>query len=347
MRERDNDSAREPSLRKVGIGRAIVARCGFGNTVWALLGIAAASFLVFAPNVLNLYWLRIFSNIFMFATLAQGINIIAGYTGYPAFGNVVFFGLGGYSAAIVMVRLQGPFFVGVLVAMVVCALFVLLLGGPLLRLRGHYFAIATLGLNETIRAVVDNLSELTGGGMGLSLPLPPGEVESNAAFFYYSFLGVMALSIGVTFLLSRSRLGYACRAIRDDEVKAEAMGIYTQRYKTVAWMMSAVLTGMVGAINAYWMTYIEPAAVFDMTIAVKSFVMYLLGGAATVLGPIFGAFFIEWLLTVTWSNLLEYHIGAMGAIIILVVIFLPKGFVEFVRERGARGAVLSNRRRDG
>lgn len=322
-------------------------RFGIANTVLALFGISATILLLLAPSLLNLYWLRILSNILMFATLAQAINIIAGYTGYPAFGNVVFFGLGGYSTAIVMVKYHGSFLTGILVGTLVCVLFVLLLGRPLLRLRGHYFAIATLGLNEATRSVIANLSELTGGGMGLSLPLLPGEVKWNAAFFYYLFLGAMALSIVVTFMLSISRMGHACRAIRDDEIKAEAMGIHTERYKTIAWMISAILTGIVGAINAYWMTYIEPPAVFDMIIAVKSFVMYLLGGAGTVLGPIIGAFFIEFVLTVTWSNLLEYHVGTMGVIIVLVVLFLPKGFIEFVRAKMSLVALFSSRQRDG
>ncbi len=298
-----------------------------------LLAFAAGSFLVVAPELVSLYWVRILSSIFMFATLAQAINIIAGYTGYPAFGNVVFFGLGAYATAIVMVKLGGHFVLGIAAGLGVSLVFVLAIGPPLLRLRGHYFAIATLGLNEATRAIINNWNDLTGGGMGLSLPLPPGAVEYNSAFFYYLLLATMGLSILVTYWLSVSRLGYACRAIRDDEVKAQSMGIHTTRDKTIAWMISAALTSIVGSIYAYWFSYIEPPAVFDMNIAVESFVIYLLGGAASVLGPIVAAFVLELVSTVIWTNLLDYHLGTMGAIIILVVIYLPNGFVEFVRER--------------
>ena len=323
----------------------IVRRFGIGQTTLVVLVSAAAILLLLGPHFLNLYWLRILSNIFMFATLAQAINIITGYTGYPAFGNVVFFGLGGYTTAIVMVRYEGPLVVGLLSAVIVCMLFAAVFGRPLLRLRGHYFAIATLGLNEATRAIVNNLTDLTGGGMGLSLPLPPGVVSYNSAFFYYLLFGVMILSILVTYLLSVSRMGYACRAIRDNEVKAEAMGIHTTRYKVLAWTISAALTGLVGGINAYWLSYIEPSAVFDMTIAVKSFVMYLIGGPGTVLGPIFGAFFIEFVGTFTWSNLLNYHIGIMGAIIVMVVVLMPDGFAAFVRDRVSRAAMFRTGRR--
>ena len=326
---------REISLRRFQIGR---------TTLLVLLS-TATILLLLGPQFLSLYWLRILSNVFMFATLAQAINIITGYTGYPAFGNVVFFGIGGYTTAIVMVRYEGSFALGLLAAVIVCIVFAVVFGRPLLRLRGHYFAIATLGLNEATRAIINNLTDLTGGGMGLSLPLPPGVVSFNSAFFYYLLFGVMVLSILITYLISASRMGYACRAIRDNEVKAESMGIHTTRHKVLAWAISAALTGLVGGINAYWLSYIEPPAVFDMTIAVKSFVMYLIGGAGTVLGPIFGAFFIELVGTFAWSNLLNYHVGIMGAIIVMVVVLMPDGFVAFVRDRVSGAALLRTRKR--
>jgi branched-chain amino acid transport system permease protein len=297
-----------------------------------LICVGAGIILFCCPFFLNLYWLRILTNIFMFAVLAQAINIIAGYTGYPAFGNVVFFGLGAYSTGILMAKFQTQFITGTLVGMGVCIVFTLIFGIPLLRLKGHYFAIATLGLNEATRAIVDNLSGLTGGGMGLSLPLPPGEVGDNARFFYFFMYATMVLSIIATYLLGKSRFGYACRSIRSDEGGAESMGINTTKYKTMAWMMSAAFTGIAGSTYAYWMSYIEPAAVFDMTIAIKSFVIFLVGGAGTVLGPVIGSFFFETVSTLTWSHLLNYHTGTLGVIILLIVIFLPQGFVSFLRE---------------
>lgn len=307
-----------------------------------LVCVAAGIFMASFPCFLNMYWLRTLTNIFMFAILAQGINIIAGYTGYPAFGNVVFFGLGAYSTGVLMVKFHTDFLTSVLVGMGICLLYTALFGIPLLRLKGHYFAIATLGLNEATRAIVDNLTDLTGGGMGLSLPLPAGDIEVNTRFFYFMLYGTMVMSIVVTYFLSRSRFGYACRSIRSDEDGAEALGINTTKYKTMAWMVSAVFTGIAGSTYAYWMSYIEPGAVFDMGIAIKSFVMFLLGGAGTVLGPIAGAFFIEGVSTITWSHLLTYHTGTLGLIIILVVIFMPQGFVSFLREKFSFAALVRN-----
>lgn len=286
-----------------------------------------------APLYLNLYWMRILSNIFMFAAIAQGINIIAGYCGYPAFGNVVFFGLGAYATAIFMVRFGGSFYVGLMIGAAIAMVFAAVLGPPLLRLRGHYFAIATLGCNEAVKAIAATLNELTGGGMGLSVPLPPGDPRDNALLFYYLLLGVVLLGAAITAWLSVARIGYALRAIRDNETKAESMGIRTMRYKTFAWMISASLTGVVGGIYAYWFSYVEPPAVFDMTIAVKCFVIFMLGGAGTVAGPIVGAAVVELLATFAWSHLLSYHLGILGVVIIAIVLYAPHGLVTFVRAR--------------
>ena len=315
-----------------------------GTVLLALLLLIAVSALLAGPAFLNAYWLRILSNVFMYAVLAQGINIIAGYTGYPAFGNVVFFGLSGYFTAIVMVKLQLPFVLGLLAGACLCPLLALAVGPPLLRLKGHYFAIATLGLNEAVKEVVSNATRLTGGGMGISLPLPPWGPAVNATFFYYLLLGVMLLSIWVTWEFSRRRLGLACSAIRDNENKAEAMGVYCTRSKTAAWAISAFLTGLVGSINAYWITYIDPPGVFDMAIAVKSFVIFLLGGPATVFGPVIAALFVELLATLTWSKLLNWHVGALGTIIMLVVLLFPAGFRPAWRRIPAFAARLKSLR---
>jgi branched-chain amino acid transport system permease protein len=298
----------------------------------ALLALALALLLA-GPIFLSLYWLRVLSNIFMYAVLAQGINVMAGYTGYPAFGNVVFFGLGGYTTAILMVQLQLSFAVGLVAGTLICPILVLIIGVPLLRLKGHYFAIATLGLNEAVKEVATNTSELTGGGMGLSLPMSSAGPGASTALFYYLLLAAMLASTWTVWQFSRRRLGLGCCAIRDNEAKAEALGLHTTRYKTAAWMLSAAMTGAVGAIHAYWLTYIDPPGVFDMAISVKSFVIFLLGGPGTVLGPLLGAVVVELLATFTWSKLLNWHTGAMGLLIMLVILLFPNGFREALSRR--------------
>jgi branched-chain amino acid transport system permease protein len=280
----------------------------------AVIGICGAYFL-------DGYWLRALTEVFLIATVAQSINIIAGFTGYPAFGQVVFFGLGNYAAAIAMTTLEASFLVGALLGSVICAGFALLCGWPLFRLKGHYFAIATLGLNEAVKAVVSNWVSLTKGGAGISLPLPSGPVLGNTQMFYIAFLALMWLSVVIVWSLRRTRFGFACRAIRADEEAAMATGINTLFYKTGAWMLSAVLAGWAGSLYAYWQSYIEPSVAFDIDISVKGFVIVLLGGLGSALGPIVAAFALQLISTLVWSHLLTLHLGLMGLLIMAAVLF--------------------------
>jgi len=277
-----------------------------------------------APFYLGIYSLRILATIFMYAAFTQSINIMAGFIGYPAFGNVVFFGLGAYGTAVAIVQFQLPPVAGLLCGVVACAAVVLLIGPPLLRLRGHYFAIATLGLNEAIKAVVANLTALTGGGMGLSLPIPSMSVAGTAALYYWLFFALALAGLATAALMRRTRFGYACRAILANEEAAQSLAIDTTFYKTAAWLISATLAGLAGGIYAQWVGYIEPPAVFDMTIAVKGFVMFLIGGAGTVLGPLIGAALVEIATTLTWSHLLAFHLGVLGIIIMAAAVLIPR-----------------------
>jgi branched-chain amino acid transport system permease protein len=291
---------------------------GRGGAIALLLILAGCGF------VLNGYWLRTMTEVFLIATIAQSINIIAGFTGYAAFGQVVFFGLGNYTAAIVMVQLGLPFIAGALLGSIVCAGFALLCGLPLFRLKGHYFAIATLGLNEAVKAVVTNWTALTNGGAGLSLPLVPGGVIANARLFYLAFLSVMLAGTVAVWLLRRTKFGYACRAIRADEEAAAATGINPLWYKTAAWMISAVLAGWTGSLYAYWQSYIDPPTAFDMDISVRGFVILLLGGAGSVFGPVVAAFGFQVVATLVWSYLLTFHLGLLGIVIMAAVLWLPE-----------------------
>lgn len=311
------------------------------SRVGPVLLVFAVLLLALAPAWLGAYWMRVLSTVFMVAVVAQGLNLMSGYTGYPAFGNVVFFGVGGYTCAVLMVKTGLPFAPAMLAGTLCCTLLALALGPPLLRLKGHYFAIATLGLNEAMKEVVTNLPPLTGGGMGLSLPLPPGGPAANAVRFYYLFFTLLALATLLTWAFGRSRLGLGCQAIRDNEEKAVFSGLQTTRYKTIAWALSAAMTGAAGAIQAWWLTYIDPPSMFDMALAVKAFAILLLGGAGTVLGPVLGAFVVELLANLTWSRLLNWHLGATGLIIMAVILLFPDGFTAALRAQGWIGHRLT------
>jgi branched-chain amino acid transport system permease protein len=310
-------------------------------TRWRVLLLTLAILLLAAaPLVLNAYGMRVLCTVFTMAVIAQGINLMAGYTGYPAFGNVVFYGLGAYVTAILMGKAGWPFVAAASAAVLVAAALVLVIGPPLLRLKGHYYAIATLGLNEAAREVVANSTPLTGGGMGFSLPMPEGGPLFNAVRFYYLLLSAMLVATWVVWEFDRRRLGLGCRAIRDNEAKAEASGLHTTRYKTAAWTISAAMTASVGAIQAWWLTYIDPPSMFDMALSVKAFVILLLGGAGTVFGPVVGAFVVELLANLTWSKLLNWHLGAMGLLIMTIVIAFPDGFGAAARPGGWIGQLL-------
>jgi branched-chain amino acid transport system permease protein len=305
-----------------------------------LMAMAAVGF-VLCPFVVGNYWIRVLTTIFMFGVLASATNVIAGYTGYPAFGNVVFFGLGAYTTALVMAGFRAPFWLGLGPGALICCLYAVVIGFPILRLRGHYFAIATLGMNEATRAIIENLG-FTGGGMGLSLPLLKGDVEIVNRYFYFLMLGLLVGTLGVSFWLSRTRFGYGCRAIRFDEEAAASCGVPTTRFKIVAWVLSALFTGMAGAAYAHWVGYVEPPVVFDMAIAVKMFVMMLLGGSGTVFGPLLGAFLIELVGLVAWTQFLNYHTAALGLIVIAVVIFVPGGLMSLSRRSWSVRLLLDN-----
>jgi branched-chain amino acid transport system permease protein len=303
---------------------------------------ASALLLLLGPTFLDLYWMRVVSFAMMFAALSTGLNITAGYTGYPAFGDVVWFGLGSYVTAVLMVRAHWPFEAALPCSAVACTLVAALIGPAFLRLRGHYFAIGTLALNEATRAVVQNV-HFTGGAAGLSLPITTGSVESTARFFYYLFFGAMALAVLLTFSITRSRIGYALRAIRVGEDAATSLGVNATALKTLAWTMSAGVIGLVGGIYAYWISYIEPPAVFDVGISIKMFVVMLLGGVGTLFGPVIGAFALQLLETEVWGNVLNYHLIILGGIVIGLVVLLPGGILSFARRRLGEVAVLIGR----
>jgi len=307
-----------------------------------IVGILIGLGFVALPLFVEGYWIRVVSSIFMYAIVTGALNIIAGFAGYAAFGNVVFFGIGAYTTAMVMLRVTFPWWLGVITGAIAAATFATLIGLPILRLRGHYFAIATLGINRAVEQIALDWGSFTGGGKGITLPLPQMEIHRFYAMIYFILFGLLLLTVLTNLLIGRSRLGYALRAIRDNEDAAEASGIFTPTCKVMAWSISAFVTGLTGGIFAYWFSFIEPATVFDIMIAVKAFVMMMLGGAGTVLGPVFGAFLLELISETVWGQFLTLHMLILGAIVVAVVIFLPRGVVDLFRNRFSLSAFLRN-----
>jgi branched-chain amino acid transport system permease protein len=264
-------------------------------------------------------------NALILATLAQSWNIIGGYTGYPSFGNSVFYGLGGYGVAIAMVQFQLPFELGLAIGVALAVSFAFLLGLPVLRLRGHYFAIATLGLAEVMTAIVSNL-EIAGRNVGLVLPLLKGDT-----LFFELALALLVLTTLTVAWISRSRFGFGLIAIRENEGAAAVMGVNTTLYKILAFALCSVFAAIAGGIHAYWITYLDPGSAFDVTLNVKMIIMAVFGGPGTILGPVLGAFALSAISEILASKITSLASIFFGFVIVASIVFMPRGFADLVR----------------
>jgi len=294
--------------------------------------------------------MRLLSAVFMFVALAQGWNIIGGFTGYASFGQVAFFGIGAYTTAVLMNNYHASFWIAMPAAIVGGVLFAVLIGLPLLRLRGHYFAIATLGAAEGAREVVNNMTPITGGGLGITIPTF-GSQAPTAYFgkpgFYLAFLLLATASVALSAVLARSRFGYAMVAVHEDEAAAGALGINTTTVKVVAFAVSAAIVACAGALYAFQQIEFYPTDVFDSSFTVLMVIMVVIGGSGSVVGPLVGAAGLELLSQYLRINLGTYNQLIFGAIVVAVVVFFPQGVVNFVRDawRSRRLSLLDNIRR--
>jgi branched-chain amino acid transport system permease protein len=272
------------------------------------------------------YGVRSMLQLFMWIALAGSWNIISGLTGYVSFGHVAFFGAGAYATAILIVKAAWSWPAAALAGGVVAVLLALVIGYPCFRLKGPYFAIAMLGLNEVLRALVSYFEGLTGGGLGLSLP------TLDATFAIYYAMGLTAIAVtGLTYVIVTSRFGLRLMTIREDEVAAEAMGIDTFRHKLYAFLLSAVGAGIVGGLAARDQGYIEPISVFPLLTTITMIVMALFGGKGTVWGPVLGAVVLFVFQEVVWARWIYLHPLLFGAIIVAVVLMMPRGVLGLLQ----------------
>jgi branched-chain amino acid transport system permease protein len=274
------------------------------------------------------YGVRTMLQLFMWIALAQSWNLISGLTGYVSFGHVAFFGMGAYSAGILIGKLGWAWPVACLAGGVMAMVLALVIGWPCLRLKGPYFAIAMLGLNEVLRVIVSYYEGLTGGGNGLSLPTLHASVP-----IYYA-MGLVALAVtALTYLIITSRFGLRLMTIREDEVAAEAMGIDTFRHKLYAFLLSAVGPGIVGGLAARDQGYIEPLSVFPLITTITMIVMALFGGKGTIWGPVLGAVVLFTFQELVWARFIYLHQLLFGAVIVAVVLMMPRGILGVLQQK--------------
>jgi branched-chain amino acid transport system permease protein len=297
---------------------------------------AALLAVLLLPWVGNNYVIRLATIMLMYSVLALSWNLIGGTTGYPSFATAAFFGLGAYAGAVSQVH-GVPMGIAWMIGGLVAALFALGLGLAILHLRGHYFAIASLIAVEVLREMVNSATSVTGGGMGLTLPVLRLGVNEQARLFYYSVGLIALLTLAAAAWVRSHRLGFGLNCIKQNENAARMIGINTTIYKTLAFVLSAVFAGFAGAFNASWVNYIEPGDVFDVLLSIKPIVMVLLGGATTLFGPLLGAVIYLFLEETVWRNLLTIHSGVLGILVVLIILFRPDGLFTFKIPRPSAG----------
>ena len=311
---------------------------------------------IFLPLAVPSYQTQI-SLMWMMVTFALTWDILGGRMGYNSFGNIVFFGVGMYAAASVQHELYfdiGQFEVisdqfnlqltpdkyvfglalGSLVGAVICVGLAWILGSGILRLRGQYFAICTLGLGVAVGEFAGTIDYI-GAGSGMAAPVFPQNFGSSGLFYSYFFFILTVFTFFSLKWLYSTRFGLAINAIRDDEDKAEAMGLHTTRYKTLAWCVAAFFLSFAGAGFGQLNGFIDPLDVAfpGATFGVWMVLMAILGGKGTLWGPVVGALVFHITQEFFWSTLLGWQRVALGLLIVVVVVFFPLGIMGWAREK--------------
>jgi branched-chain amino acid transport system permease protein len=270
--------------------------------------------------------------------LASNLNLMIGYAGYVNFGNIVFFGLGGY-VGLYLVSVAGwPLLPAALVAGVAVSLFALVLGLAILRLRGAYFALATIGINQAVKSFVANFPPWgRAEGMYLSLQVyqPLGGPMHALWTTYYLIIAVMGLSLLVSYAIKVSKFGLGLFAIREDEDAAIVLGVKAPFYKACVYSLSGFLPAVAGALIFFKSGMIDPSQAFDLTLSIEAIVMIMLGGQGTVAGAALGGFLYEQLrgYLLVSSTLSHFHLIIAGGLLLLIVLFAPGGLMGSVYRR--------------
>ena len=294
----------------------------------------------------NLYYQNMLIMTFLLAIGASGWNIMGGYAGYISLGNSAFIGLGGYTTGILAEKWNLSPFIGCLAGGFVCALAAALLSLVTRRTRGMYFVIVTFAALQLLEIVTTAWSGLTGGSEGLALPVPTWNLNYQDWPFYYPLLALMVAMIAVSWWVRRSKLGLGLFAIRDDEDKAAGLGLRTALYKMIAFVLGGTFLGIAGGIYAYYISFLNSAAVFDIVTSMLIVLCALLGGRGTLWGPVLGAFIVAPISNFTSTNLGGADAGPIrlllfGALLGGVALFLPRGVLPAITARLKRSAPLT------
>ena len=306
----------------------------------------------FAPLVAGLAVLGVFPFVFpnqavtsvavftlLFAAAATGWNVFSGYTGYISLGHAAYLGIGSYALAIICQHwnIAGgytPFFL-VPIAGLIAGVFALPLGWIALRVKQNAFVVVTLAIFNVLQLLAFNLDSVTNGSGGMFLPNPPWGADFFNMPFYYAAAILLLAALLISWWMRNSKYGLGLLAIRDDEERAMGLGIKIERFKLSAYLISAVIVGMVGALTVYFVGTVYPAFAFDPSYDVALIVMVYLGGSATIAGPLLGALLLEParnFLTLQFNNAF-LDLMLFGSLFLVIILFLPEGVIPTLRKR--------------
>jgi len=274
----------------------------------------------------------------VYVTLATNLNLMIGYAGYVNFGNIVFFGLGGYLCVWLVNTHAWPLVAAALFAGVIVSLVGLLFGLGILRLRGAHFALATIGVNEGVKAFVANFTPW-GGSTGIYLSIqayqPLGGAAQALWTIYFLLVAVMGLSLALSYGIKNSKFGLGLRAIGQNEDAAIVLGVPTRRYKALVYSASAFLPAVAGALFFFKSAFIQPDDAYDLALSTEAIVAVMLGGQGTLVGPALGAFLYEELRStlLTAQAFSNFQLVIAGALLLLIVQFVPGGLMGWIYRR--------------
>ena len=270
--------------------------------------------------------------------LASSLNILLGYTGYVSFGHIVFYGFGGYVGLFLLTENEWNLWSAMLAGGLASGILAFLLGTAILRLRGAYFALATIGINEAMKALINNI-ELFGGPTGITLNFsvykPYGGAAQALQTSFYIAAGLALLAILLSYAVRASKFGLGLLAIRENEDAAEVMGVVAPRAKTWAYVLSAIIPGVIGALFFFKNGNVEPHDAFPLHSSIELLVMVMLGGQGTVLGPVLGAFAYQGMrgFLVTSDFFKNIQLSMSGVLLLIIVLFIPAGAIGWLRHR--------------
>ena len=307
--------------------------------------LGAAILLAFAPLVLPPFYVRVGQLMLYSAGLAVAWTILGGFAGYASFGHAAFIGVGAFAAGLAEQSLPDLPTVlllpaGMLAGAAACAVLSALVAYPILRLRGTFFAIAMLGVCHVCAELNNNIDVLQ-GSLGLNFPPIAPPSWDPAIFFYQLYLATGTAVLLIAWQVRRSRFGAGLLSIREDEDTARMLGVPTERYKRTAFVVSAVLTGVLGVIYAHSLGYITTDSVYRDDTSLSLIVYSLLGGMGTLFGPVIGAGLLVFVTQVILARLLDFHLFATGLLLVLLVLTAPGGVRGLVKSWKLRRRLAS------